>query len=243
MERTVAHDLQGSLAHSSIADVLQFLHIGDRTGALWTSGPDHSEGAIWIRNGELYHAAYEDLVGVDALARMISWRQGEFWFTSDESVPTVTLEAPLTSCLMQAAQRLDEVRRDEAAPPMPTDERCRALLGEFVEQAEASLAMLLTRDGTPGRAAGDTAELELDALSAAFREVVSGAGFIASVLGCDTRGEIILELDRYQAVLVSAGPARLAVIAPSTARLGVIRHRSKRLVEDLREVLESEDTP
>ena len=38
-------DLRGSLGTTSVVDVLQFLHVGGRTGALDLSGPDDDETA------------------------------------------------------------------------------------------------------------------------------------------------------------------------------------------------------
>lgn len=239
MARVSTHDLQGSLAHTSVADVLQFLHIGARTGALQAVGPGQHGGTVWIRDGELYDAVFGEVAGIDALAQMIPWRDGEFWFESDGHSPRVTLDAPLASCLMQAAQRLDELDRDGDAVDHQ-HAAGRRVLEEFLESTEATLVLLLDSEATGDLVVGDQEGLEVDALSAAFREMLSGAEFVASVLGCETEGELTLQLDRHEVWMACSGPFRLAVIAPSTARLGVIRHRSKRLVQDLHEILDVE---
>jgi predicted regulator of Ras-like GTPase activity (Roadblock/LC7/MglB family) len=222
-----------------VADVLQFLHIGARTGALQATAPNQPAGTVWIRDGELYDAAFGDVVGIEALAQMIPWRDGEFWFDNDGRSPRITLDAPLASCLMQAAQRLDELDR-AGDGGRHQDAAGRRVLEEFLESTEATLVLLLDSETTGDLVVGDQEGLEVDALSAAFREMLSGAGFVASVLGCETEGELTLQLDRHEVWMACSGPFRLAVIAPATARLGVIRHRSKRLVQDLQDILDGE---
>ena len=61
-------DLRGSLAFTTLTDVIQFLHSTGRTGELWVEGgPDQRAAQIYFQSGTVYHAQVGSATGIDTL--------------------------------------------------------------------------------------------------------------------------------------------------------------------------------
>ena len=70
-------DLQGSLAFTTLTDVLQFLNTTGRTGELSVEGgPDKQASKVYFDRGAVYHAQEGTTTGIDALVEIISWVEG-----------------------------------------------------------------------------------------------------------------------------------------------------------------------
>jgi hypothetical protein len=100
---------QGSLAELHLPDIIQLVSVSGKTGVfLLTDGP--RQGQIYLHEGQIVHAAFEDLAGEEAVYALAMWRQGEFRFDVGTAAPRQTIQKSNTSLLMEAARRLDEWR-------------------------------------------------------------------------------------------------------------------------------------
>jgi hypothetical protein len=100
---------QGSLAELHLPDIIQLVSVSGKTGVFkLADGP--REGLIYLHEGQIVHAAFEDLAGEEAVYALAMWRQGEFKFEVGEKTPRQTIQKSNTSLLMEAARRLDEWR-------------------------------------------------------------------------------------------------------------------------------------
>jgi hypothetical protein len=100
---------QGSLAELHLPDIIQLVSVSGKTGIFHlTEGSQRGE--IYLKEGQIVHAALGDLSGEEAVYALAIWRKGEFRFDAEVDAPRETIQKSNTSLLMEAARRLDEWR-------------------------------------------------------------------------------------------------------------------------------------
>lgn len=226
-------DLRGSLAFTTVTDVLQFLHTTGRTGELWLEGgPAQHAAQIYFEGGTVYHAQEGAATGIEALIEIISWVEGTFIFTTDKMIPTVTIELSLPNALVEAARRLDEHRREQADRQAP-----QRLLDGFADSSGVIAAVLMDRDGQPLAAANPTGAVDTSALGGGLAGLIDTVDGLGEAQGCRPFAGFFIEYDRFQLLCLPVADAVLLVIAPGEAQLGVVRHKSQHLADALAKVL------
>lgn len=100
---------QGSLKELPLPDIIQLVSVSGKTGK-FTLTRDAERGAIYLKNGQMVHAAVGDLVGEEAIYALAIWNHGEFQFEPNEESAHTTITKSNTNLLMEAARRLDEWR-------------------------------------------------------------------------------------------------------------------------------------
>jgi hypothetical protein len=98
---------QGSLKELPLADIIQLVSVGGKTGR-FTLSRQGEEGVIFLRNGNIVHAHLGDLVGEEAIYALAIWNDGDFLFAPAEETPQHTVKRSNTNLLMEAARRSDE---------------------------------------------------------------------------------------------------------------------------------------
>ena len=159
--------LQGSLRELALADVLQLLDLGGRTGILRLHHlPDDLHGAILFADGKVRGAAVARAVAdaeqraasstggavQEAVLLTLGWRHGEFSFVVLDRAP-VAATAPalgVDALLMEAARRADEWA--QVADVIATPDVVLALAdgeegGDMLELGPAAWALLAEIDG------------------------------------------------------------------------------------------------
>lgn len=224
-------DLRGSLARTSIGDVLQFLHAGGRTGELAVTTPDRPEiGRAYLSNGHLMHVSVGETRGVDGLMELLAWHEGAFRFSSDVLCPTVTIDMPMQAALVEAARRLDE--RLHSEPPPDPREVIGDHLERFVSASEVMAAFYRAGDDLVARTA-DGAEVDLEALTTGLAAVLAGIEELGRGMKSGGLRELVIEFEKHEVMTVPVAAGRLVVVAASGARMGVVRHRTKQLAADV----------
>jgi uncharacterized protein DUF4388 len=100
---------QGSLAELHLPDIVQLMSVSGKTGVFHLSdGP--LQGEIYLVNGQIVHAQFEDTQGEDAVYALAIWNKGEFRFDLGVQSEARTVTKSNTNLLMEAARRLDEWR-------------------------------------------------------------------------------------------------------------------------------------
>jgi len=110
-------ELMGSLESMPFSDVIQLLHVTQKTGVLSLSERALS-GGVLFRGGEVVHAWAGDRKGEDAFYRLASWKKARFGFSTATRPEAQTVEQPTMTLLMEAMRRLDE----GGGPPPPPGE-------------------------------------------------------------------------------------------------------------------------
>ena len=100
-------DFHGSLDEFHLPDIIQFLSGAGKTGVLRLVS-DREDGAIYLQNGRVTHAASADLVGEEAVYTLLLLNTGRFDFDPDVTTETSTISKGNTNLLMEAARRKDE---------------------------------------------------------------------------------------------------------------------------------------
>ena len=229
-------DLRGSLAFTTLTDVLQFLNTTGRTGELWVEGgPDHQASQVYFDRGTVYHAQEGTTTGIDALVEIISWVEGTFIFSTNKACPTVTIEVSLQNALVEAARRLDErlrevEERDHKQAP-------QQLLNSFAESTGVLAAILTTRDGSPIASANPDEAVKMEELGIGLKMLIDTIDGLGGAQGCEPFEGFFVEFDRFQLLCLPVASAVLIVVAPGRAQLGVIRHKTQHLADALAKVL------
>ncbi len=155
----------GTLRQVGLQEVIQLECTGRRSLILEIRN-QQMRGQIYIENGSITHAEAGDLVGDQALNRLLSLTGGEFQLKPFQSPPHRTVEERWEMLLMEAARQCDEdtafivkktVERSAKAPaPEETpakEERCEE---EEADPADDDFVVVATYDGQWSSAANST---------------------------------------------------------------------------------------
>lgn len=101
----------GRLADFSLPDILRILVQNPKSGALQLNLKGQ-EGAIYIHQGELYHAEYEDVVGEKAVFQLFTFdSDAEFEFVEAEPLQSKTIESPLDVLIQSGTAYVESWRK------------------------------------------------------------------------------------------------------------------------------------
>lgn len=148
----------GIVRQVGLQEVIQMECIGRRSSILEVRD-GQVLGQIFIKTGEIVHAAVEELAGSLAFNRLLSLDGGEFRMKPFESPPERTVNAPWEYLLMEAARSRDEgislmpresdtemTLRPESPDPPVAREPASASAREFTEPDE-EFVVVATYDG------------------------------------------------------------------------------------------------
>jgi len=105
---------QGEVRGLPLSSLLQLLNWERKTATLTVRGPD-ATGYLYVRDGELIHAACEQDEGPPAAQRILGWEGSRVEFVSACRVKA-TMVLPITELLLEAAIHKDHKPRPEQAP-------------------------------------------------------------------------------------------------------------------------------
>lgn len=126
--RPTAAPLTGALGTVALADVLQLLDLGRKTGVLAVDAGDGRRGLVRLRDGCVTGARYRDARrhaepavddACEAVAALLALSAGRFVFTTEAPTGPPAAGLRVEALLMDALRRLDE--RAGAAAPAATD--------------------------------------------------------------------------------------------------------------------------
>jgi DNA-binding response OmpR family regulator len=113
-------ELAGNLAEMTPADLLRFMEVKQKTGALHLKNGE-ADGFIVFQDGMVTDAQYANLVGEPALFTMLNWSSGSFMFQSQPVSSPRTIIASTDEILARMMQRYDEeYYLIEQLPPVDT---------------------------------------------------------------------------------------------------------------------------
>jgi pSer/pThr/pTyr-binding forkhead associated (FHA) protein len=116
-----AHALSGSLADFGLAELLQALELGRKTGKVAITC-ESGRGEILLRDGQLVGAALGELADKEALFAMLALETGEFEYEARPVDGDREVLAGTAGLLMEAFRRLDEEHRTDAEGPQAGEE-------------------------------------------------------------------------------------------------------------------------
>lgn len=105
--------LEGSLSHLDLPGIIQMLGHSRQTGALHINA-SAADGIIFFDAGEVSHAETGDLVGDDAVVRIVKncdgLEKGVYKFVPGYTAATRTVLRSVTELMLEALRELDEER-------------------------------------------------------------------------------------------------------------------------------------
>lgn len=101
--------VKGRLKDMGLVDIVQIFNAENRTVAIHL-GSEMGYGKVFLKDGELVHAAYREFTGAEALYQLLAWKDGEFEVEPDAAPPEVTIKGSAESLLLEGLRRLDEAR-------------------------------------------------------------------------------------------------------------------------------------
>jgi hypothetical protein len=99
--------LEGNLKDFDLADILQLISFGKKTGAL-NVNTEHDTGVIYFDEGTAAHATAADVAGDEAVGRILRWRSGSFAFKPDVTTDQRSVQSPIMHLVLEAARQIDE---------------------------------------------------------------------------------------------------------------------------------------
>lgn len=112
--------MTGTLGLFSLVDLFQLLASSARTGRL---GVRHPQGParIYFDKGQVVHAEFGPMAGVEAVYALFEREEGSFEFTVGLPPPRVSIATSTENVILDAIRRLDERRRDQPQTSVARD--------------------------------------------------------------------------------------------------------------------------
>lgn len=99
--------VNGKLEDMSFTDMIQILSAGAKNMEVTLKRPGQ-EGQVFLREGNVIHAATDTLQGDEAFYELMKWREGSFTTKPCTTFPAATIQASTTSLLMEGSRLSDE---------------------------------------------------------------------------------------------------------------------------------------
>ncbi len=108
-EKPASEGFKGQFTNLRLSDLIQMSAQGHMSLILGiTHG--HQEGKIYIKEGEIIHAAYNNTTGIDAFFEIMSWKHGDFQAKEYSPPPVQSITLPWEHLLIEAHRWMDEKR-------------------------------------------------------------------------------------------------------------------------------------
>jgi predicted regulator of Ras-like GTPase activity (Roadblock/LC7/MglB family) len=224
--------MEGSIALTNVPDILQFLHLGNQSGELKIIDTErHLECCIYFQSGEVTHARLGEIQGVPALEAAIEWCCGYFRFKPNVCPLSVTIELPFQHLLMEVIQHRDERRQNKNMAQ--TQRTSTDVLQELLKIPGIVAVVVVGRDGFVIESMGNSGAVDLDSIGASLAHAVNGIEEMGNDLKIDRFTDVFIEYKRAVILCSPIGDAVAALVSPDATKLGIIRHKAKKLVEEL----------
>jgi predicted regulator of Ras-like GTPase activity (Roadblock/LC7/MglB family) len=228
LEATV---LRGSLSDIRVTDLVAIPSSSGGTGELVIATID-DDARLYYVNGGLVHLELGDLRGRRVLQEIVRWDEGEFEFRTNVLTDQASFDGDLDaeiSAAKEAASRAGGRLSDNSGSV--TGSRTLGQLSEFIERCDARFALVSDAPGPPAEIVGEADDIDVHGLGAAVTSAITAAASIGAALGSGGFAEVLVEYDGCGVVCIPVGQGFVAVVTDGQAQLGVVRHKTKQLVE------------
>lgn len=104
---------RGMVESIQLADIIQLISISERSVTLNISRKK-KDANVYFLNGEIVHAEYGELSGLDAINEILTWKRGNFTLDEAFTTPKRTITQSWQAILLDAARKMDETKAKEA---------------------------------------------------------------------------------------------------------------------------------
>jgi CheY-like chemotaxis protein len=123
MAKTAPSDgvVRGSLAQMNVIDLMQSLEMGRKSCQLSLSN-ENDKCEVFFVEGQVKHATYGELVGDEAVFKVLRWTGGNFQLDFEGKTDQQTTQLNTQGLLMEGLRLLDESQRDGGGEAQATEE-------------------------------------------------------------------------------------------------------------------------
>ncbi len=244
-------DFNGSLALTHLADLVQFFSTSSKNGELSVvHKPDGQRGQIYFEDGELVHVVCPGRSGMEALVELLGWEDGSFEFSPDSISPRSTIKLPTMHAILEAVR----VRDEQALKVIPTENKTRnetAIEGRSEEEMLQTVresadvledllkvpgvdgAVVVGRDGFVIESSGNSSRMNVDSLGASLAHAINAIEDMGNELQVDRYQDLFVEYGRAVILSRPVGDAIVVLIMPDASKLGIVRHKAAKLMQEL----------
>ncbi len=240
--------LKGNLSLTTITDLLQFLSASAKSGVIrLLRQPGGDEGRIYFVAGELVSVVSKDLTGLEGLADLLSWEQGTFHFMPGVAAAQSNIGLSVQHAIMEAVVLLDKRAKENggngSGAHKEAYERSFAMqesgrdstevLNDLLAIPGIDAVVVIGRDGFVIESVGSSARVNIDELGASLAHSVNGIEEMGTELNVNRFQDMFVEYGRAVIICKPVGDAVAAVVTPDASKLGIIRHKTRKLFEEL----------
>jgi len=237
--------LKGNLSLTNITDLLQFLSASAKSGKIHlVRQPGGDEGHIYFVAGELVSAVSKERTGLDCLADLLSWDQGTFHFIPGAAATQADIGLPVQHAIMEAVVLLDKQAKENGRKTQnavhersmemqQTGRDSTEVLNDLLAIPGIDAVVVIGRDGFVIESVGSSARVNIDELGASLAHAVNGIEEMGAELNINRFQDMFIEYGRAVIMCKQVGDAVAAVVTPDASKLGIIRHKTKKLFEEL----------
>ncbi len=237
--------LQGNLSLTTITDLLQFLAASAESGAIKiVRHPQNDEGMIYFGKGQVLSANTSERTGLESFADMLNWSKGSFNFLPgitplETSIGLSVQHAILEAIVLQ--ENLTNSFTPNSAPviekgSMSMEQEPREstdVMNDLLEISGIDAVVVVGRDGFVIESAGSSARVNIDELGASLAHSINGIEEMGSELNVNQFQDMFIEYGRAVIMCKPVGDAIAAIVTPDASKLGIIRHKTKKLFQEL----------
>jgi predicted regulator of Ras-like GTPase activity (Roadblock/LC7/MglB family) len=248
-ETSTAYDarLRGVLSPDlNISEIVQLAGQNLKRGLLTIFGEDGS-AKMYFDGGNLVHASYGDITGIEALVETLSWKHGRFIFEVGLTTNDINIESDCNTALLNAVRLFDERNLSADADystkvPKTGEETFMASLNEqledFLKVDGVTTVVVVGRDGFVIDSAS-VGSFSIDDVGAVVSTGMGSSESIGADLRVGNMKQGMLEYENGIIFMRELGDdAIFVVVAQPTVNLGMIRLQIKRRVDHIRMALE-----
>ncbi len=221
--------------------LLQLVEMEQKTCTLTVRSGDKTAW-LYFSDGTLLDAESGRSRGPEVVYEIVCWEDAQIEVDSFCPDKPKTIDQPLGQILLEAHRIFDERRREQAEGEKERSEEMvngarssTDVLEDFLKIPGVTSAVVVGRDGFVIESAGGGAHVDVEDLGAALAHAVNGIEEMGSELAISAFQDMFVEYGKAVIMCKPVGEAVIVLLAPDASKLGIIRHKTKSLVEELTE--------
>lgn len=237
--------LRGNLSLTTITDLLQFLAASAECGAIRILRlPENEEGMIFFGKGQVLSANTGERGGLESFADMLNWNQGSFNFLPGAAPHETDIGLSVQHAILEAIVLQENNKKrstpnsatevDEGSTYMEQEPReSTDIMNDLLEISGIDAVVVVGRDGFVIESAGSSARVNIDELGASLAHSINGIEEMGTELNVNQFQDMFIEYGRAVIMCKPVGDAIAAIVTPDASKLGIIRHKTKKLFQEL----------
>jgi CheY-like chemotaxis protein len=236
---------QGTISDFHLSDLIQMNCLGRLTSALNVQMEDH-EGVIYFIEGNIVHAACDDLEGKEALYAILSWEGGSFSSERGKKSPKETIIEGWQSLLLEGMRRVDESRKgkpsERETKRLSRVEKLNAVLNQIMKINGVVLTVIFDPDGFPvASQVNEKAQstYNIKQLVPVFSNFVKQVESVGSDLNLKQTKDLLIEFKQSILKLthIEGKKEYLIILSDIKNNISLLRMETKKQMSKLAEVL------